>query len=76
MLLIQFQNIKDGSIDQFRDLKAEVLLYPPQYMWGDIIAPYETAKKSGLLATRWPRGSRARCNTKCCTADPGPSFLD
>jgi branched-chain amino acid transport system substrate-binding protein len=45
MLLIQFQNIKDGSIDQFRDLKAEVLLYPPQYKSGDIIYPYEKAKK-------------------------------
>jgi branched-chain amino acid transport system substrate-binding protein len=45
MLLIQFQNIKDGSIDQFRDLKAEVLLYPPQYKSGDIIYPYEKAKQ-------------------------------
>jgi branched-chain amino acid transport system substrate-binding protein len=45
MLLIQFQNIKDGSMDQFRDLKSEVLLYPPQYKSGNIIYPYEKAKQ-------------------------------
>src|SRR5499427_8934959 len=31
MLLIQFQNIKANSIDEFRDLSTEVVLYPPQY---------------------------------------------
>jgi branched-chain amino acid transport system substrate-binding protein len=45
MLLIQFRGIKDGSIEQFRDLKSEVLLYPPQYKSGDIIYPYEKAKQ-------------------------------
>ena len=38
-------HIKDGSIDQFRDLKSEVLLYPPQYKSGNIIYPYEKAKQ-------------------------------
>jgi len=45
MLLVQFQNIKNNSIDAFRDLKAEVLLYPPQYKSGDVIYPYEKAKQ-------------------------------
>lgn len=44
MLYVQFQNIKGNSIDEFRDLKTEVLLYPPQYKSGDIIYPYEKAK--------------------------------
>jgi branched-chain amino acid transport system substrate-binding protein len=41
MLLIQFQNIKDNSVDAFRDLSTEVILYPPQYKSGDVIYPYE-----------------------------------
>ena len=44
MLLIQFQNIKSNSIDDFRDLSTEVILYPPQYKSGDLIFPYEKAK--------------------------------
>ncbi|MEW6450316.1 MAG: amino acid ABC transporter substrate-binding protein [Pseudomonadota bacterium] len=44
MLYVQFQNIKGNSIDEFRDLKTEVLLYPPQYKSGDVIYPYEKAK--------------------------------
>jgi branched-chain amino acid transport system substrate-binding protein len=41
MLLIQFQNIKANSIDDFRDLSTEVILYPPQYKSGNLIYPYE-----------------------------------
>src|SRR6201990_2400103 len=33
MLLIQFQNIKSNSLDEFRALSTEVLLDPPQYKW-------------------------------------------
>jgi branched-chain amino acid transport system substrate-binding protein len=45
MLLIQFQNIKGSSIDEFRDLSTEVILYPPQYKSGNLIYPYEKAKQ-------------------------------
>ena len=45
MLLVQFQNIKGNSIDEFRDLKTEVILYPPQYKSGDVVYPYEKAKQ-------------------------------
>ena len=44
MLLIQFQNIKNNSIDTFRDLSTEVILYPPQYKSGNVIYPYDKAK--------------------------------
>jgi branched-chain amino acid transport system substrate-binding protein len=44
MLLIQFQNIKANSIDDFRDLSTEAILYPPQYKSGNLIYPYEKAK--------------------------------
>ncbi len=42
-LAAQFQNIKGNSIDDFRDLKTEVILYPPQYKDGEVIYPYEKA---------------------------------
>lgn len=44
MLLVQFQNIKGNSIDEFRDLSTEVILYPSQYKSGDVIYPYAQNK--------------------------------
>ena len=43
-LAAQFQNIKGNTIDDFRDLKTEVIVYPPQYKTGEVIYPYEKAK--------------------------------
>ena len=45
MLLVQFQNIKSNSIDDFRDLSTEVILDPPPYRSGKLIYPYADAKK-------------------------------
>ncbi len=42
-LAAQFQNIKGNSIDDIRDLKTEVIIYPPQYKSGEVIYPYEKA---------------------------------
>jgi branched-chain amino acid transport system substrate-binding protein len=44
MLLVQFQNIKSNSIDEFRDFKTEVIIDPPEYKSGDLIYPYAKAK--------------------------------
>jgi branched-chain amino acid transport system substrate-binding protein len=43
MLGVQFQNIKSNSIEEFRDLKTEVVVYPPQLKNGALIYPYEKA---------------------------------
>ena len=43
-LAAQFQNIKGNSIDDFRDLKTEVIIYPPQFKSGEVIYPYAKAK--------------------------------
>jgi branched-chain amino acid transport system substrate-binding protein len=40
LLLIQFQNIKGNSVEDFRDLATEAILYPPQYKSGNLIYPY------------------------------------
>ena len=42
-LAAQFRNIKGNSIDEFRDLKTEVIIYPPQFKSGEVIYPYENA---------------------------------
>ncbi len=42
-LAAQFQNIKANSVDEFRDTKTEVIVYPPQLKSGELIYPYEKA---------------------------------
>lgn len=42
-LAAQFQNIKGKTIDDFRDLATEVIVYPPKYKSGEVIYPYEKA---------------------------------
>ncbi len=42
-LAAQFQNIKGNSIDEFRDAKTEIIVYPPQFKSGEPIYPYENA---------------------------------
>ena len=37
------QNIKGNTIDDFRDTKTEVIVYPPQFKSGEVIYPYEKA---------------------------------
>lgn len=42
-LAAQFQNIKGKTVDDFRDLATEVIVYPPKYKTGEVIYPYEKA---------------------------------
>ena len=42
-LAAQFQNIKGNTIDDFRNTKTEVIVYPPQFKSGEVIYPYEKA---------------------------------
>jgi branched-chain amino acid transport system substrate-binding protein len=44
-LAAQFQNIKGNTVDDFRDLKTEIIIYPPQFKTGEVIYPYEKAKQ-------------------------------
>lgn len=41
----QFQNVVAGDLDQFRDTKRQVILWPAKYKTGNIIYPYAEAKK-------------------------------
>jgi len=42
-LAAQFQNIKGKTVDDFRDLTTEVIVYPPKYKSGEVTYPYEKA---------------------------------
>jgi branched-chain amino acid transport system substrate-binding protein len=42
----QFQGVtREGGVDQFRDTTHEVILWPDEYKTGNLIYPYEDAKK-------------------------------
>jgi branched-chain amino acid transport system substrate-binding protein len=37
---VQFQNVKGHDVDQFKDPKVEVVLYPPDLKDGNVVTPY------------------------------------
>ena len=41
---VQFQNVKGNDVEQFKDPKTEVVLYPPALKNGNLIYPYSNAK--------------------------------
>jgi branched-chain amino acid transport system substrate-binding protein len=45
VLEVQFQNVKANDMEQFKDPKTEVILWPPSLKTGDIIYPYGDARK-------------------------------
>jgi branched-chain amino acid transport system substrate-binding protein len=45
MLAVQFQNVKGNDIDQFRDAATPVIVAPAEYKTGEMIYPYNEAKK-------------------------------
>ena len=45
VLEVQFQNVKNNDVDQFRDPKVEVVLYPSALKNGNLIYPYSDARK-------------------------------
>lgn len=44
MLAVQFQGVQGHDLEQFRDLKAEVVLYPPALKTGELRYPYSDAR--------------------------------
>jgi branched-chain amino acid transport system substrate-binding protein len=44
ILTVQFQNISGTSVDDFRDGKGEVVVWPPEDKAGDVIVPYSSIK--------------------------------
>ena len=44
VLQVQFQNVKGNSVDQFKDVKTQIVVSPKDYVSGSVIYPYEKAK--------------------------------
>src|SRR3954471_17171298 len=44
VLQVQFQNVKGNGIDQFKDVKTQVVVSPKDYVSGTAVYPYEKAK--------------------------------
>ncbi len=44
VMAVQFQGIKGNGVDQFKDPKTEVILWPGKYKTGNIIYPYDPTK--------------------------------
>ncbi|MFZ5780038.1 MAG: amino acid ABC transporter substrate-binding protein [Pseudomonadota bacterium] len=44
VMAVQFQGIKGNDVDQFKDPKTEVILWPAKYKTGNIIYPYDPTK--------------------------------
>ena len=40
VMAVQFQGVKGNGLDQFKDPKTEVILWPTKYKTGDIVYPY------------------------------------
>jgi len=47
VLEVQFQNVKGNDVEQFKDPKTEVVLYPPALKDGNVIYPYSNARNLG-----------------------------
>jgi branched-chain amino acid transport system substrate-binding protein len=45
VLAVQFQGVKSNDMEQFRDPKTEVILWPPALKTGDIEYPYSDVKR-------------------------------
>jgi branched-chain amino acid transport system substrate-binding protein len=45
VLEVQFQNVKTKDVEQFKDPKVEVVLYPPEMKNGDLLYPYNEARR-------------------------------
>jgi branched-chain amino acid transport system substrate-binding protein len=45
ILTVQFQGIKGTSVDDFRDGKGEVVVWPDQYKAGDVVLPFTSARQ-------------------------------
>ena len=45
VVMAQFRGVADKNVDQFRQPGKQVVLYPPQFKTGDVMAPFEKVRK-------------------------------
>jgi branched-chain amino acid transport system substrate-binding protein len=44
MIQVQFRDVRNNDIDQFKDPRTEIILDPPEYRTGNLIYPYAEAR--------------------------------
>ena len=44
VMAVQFQGVSGNDVDQFRDPKTEVILWPKKYATGKLVYPYDPKK--------------------------------
>jgi branched-chain amino acid transport system substrate-binding protein len=44
IICIQFQGISGGDIEQFKDWKRQVVVYPKEFKAGELVYPFEKAQ--------------------------------
>ena len=44
VMAVQFQGVQGNGVEQFKDPKTEVILWPTKYKTGNIIYPYDPKK--------------------------------
>ena len=49
---VQFQNVKANDVEQFKDPKTEVILWPPSLKTGDLMYPYTDVKSWDAVIAR------------------------
>jgi hypothetical protein len=42
--MVQFRNITDKNLEQWKGLGKQVIVYPPQFKGGDAVVPYDKAR--------------------------------
>ena len=45
MVVTQFQNVQPNNLDQFREGQVQPILWPSEYKNGDVVYPYDAARK-------------------------------
>ena len=45
VILAQFRGVVDKNIEQFRLPGRQVILFPPKLSTGEVVVPFETARK-------------------------------
>jgi branched-chain amino acid transport system substrate-binding protein len=44
MLQVQYHDIKNTELEQFRGMDTQTVLTPPQFKTGDVVYPFEKAR--------------------------------
>jgi branched-chain amino acid transport system substrate-binding protein len=44
--MVQFRNIADKNLEQWKGMGKQVIVYPPQFKGGEAIVPYDKARKA------------------------------